>query len=279
MVKNVNGIKIITVAGMQRSGTTLVGQILGVHSKSFLIDESDDAFHPVCQWLLSGYKTRFPESKLPQAAKKYKDSRSDVSSISQLNEFYLVIKAPNLSFEYSRLSGLSNSQKLIVYPVRDARSVVATMLRRKKSNMIEKQINWFLKHPYFQKQHQEMLEILVDDKTPEHIKAALIWNHKTQLYKKFQANKMNPLVIRYEDVVSQTRDNCLKLVEYCGLNYEDSMQEHHLLLSGKAPGNTVRERQIDQDSLNKWQAELSVQQIDQINQICELAMNELGYQL
>jgi len=271
--------KIIIVAGVQRSGTTLVGQILGVHSRSFLIDESDDVFHPFCHWLLNDSQATFPERTLSQAAKKYNDERSTVRKKWHLDEYNLVIKAPNMTFEYERLSKLNIQHRIIIFPVRDPRSVVAAMLRRKKSNMIEKQTNWFIKHPFFLQNHQEVLLSLVNQNTPAHIKAALIWVQKTNLYKNFQSHLINPLIIRYEDMVCKVEESCIKLVNHCDLSYESSLKKHHMILSGKGPGNTVRDRQIDKNSLNKWQTELSKQQVNQINQICGATMHELGYEL
>ena len=37
----VTELPILIIAGCQRSGTTLTGQILGAHSKTFLVDEFD----------------------------------------------------------------------------------------------------------------------------------------------------------------------------------------------------------------------------------------------
>lgn len=36
--------KIVVIAGCQRSGTTLVGQVLGAHPKAILIDETDGLY-------------------------------------------------------------------------------------------------------------------------------------------------------------------------------------------------------------------------------------------
>ena len=68
--------QLIVVAGCQRSGTTLTGQILGAHSQTFLIDEPDGLYDWFDSWMdnADDQDALFIETIL-KASKKYNDNR------------------------------------------------------------------------------------------------------------------------------------------------------------------------------------------------------------
>ena len=120
------------IAGCQRSGTTLTGQIIGAHPKAMLIDEPDGLYN----WFknqdqMSGESGIMFQRLVEKADKKYRPRfkrlrKKDGKLKPEID--HLVLKAPNLTYNFVKLSRLKKDVS-ILYPIRDPRSVVASMAR------------------------------------------------------------------------------------------------------------------------------------------------------
>ena len=90
---------IIVIAGCQRSGTTLTGQILGAHSQCFLVDESDGLYPWMESELFSvSSSIELMNTVINKASGKYLDYRQYFRSELNLGSNLIVAKAPEFNF-------------------------------------------------------------------------------------------------------------------------------------------------------------------------------------
>lgn len=258
----VGGKNLIVIAGCQRSGTTLLGQILGSHDRTFLVDEADGLYKWFEAWInrLTCSNKLFL-STIKKASKKYTDIRSQFTSIDDLSGYKMVLKAPNLTFAYSEMALLS-PKPITVFVIRDVRGVVASML--KLPHIIDRQICFFLKNELILKTYHQELVLIKNSKVPLHIKAAIIWKVKNKLFHEFSNKGLEPLLVNYEKLVDVDTLLYEQLVSHCNLGSSQSLMNHHKLMTGHGPGNTSRNRKIDSISLFKWKKELTEKEIEEI---------------
>ena len=98
------------------------------------------------------------------------------------------------------------------------------------------------------------------------------------LFVPFQNLRLNPLLIKYEDIITQTHSATLKIAEHCQIKYEKSLNAHHQVMTGKAPGKTLRNRKIDINSLQKWENQLEANQVSDIWDVGGETMQSFNYQ-
>lgn len=254
--------QLIVIAGCQRSGTTLTGQILGAHEKCFLLDETDK-FYLWFDAFVAGDKEHYKQlnESISHAAGKYLDHRNQFRSIEDLSGYDIVLKAPNLSFHYHELS-MIHPKPIIIYPVRDVRGVVASMLKFKKMN--PRQTDFFSNNNFIEKNYPNELKLLKSTSVADHCKSAIIWKIKSMLYLKFEDCGLNPFVFKYENLVHHQQQLCLKMAEHCGLEFEPNMLAYYRVLAGKGPGKTLRSRKIDDVSMSKWKNDLTPNQVKDV---------------
>ena len=124
------------VVGCQRSGTTLVGQILGAHPKAVLLDEEDGlydwAFEALGKWKL--VKDRVTSDEVcRRASREYARALECFDSPGHLLQHirFVVLKAPNLTYSWREISRLASAR--VVYVFRDPRAIVASMRRPRRA--------------------------------------------------------------------------------------------------------------------------------------------------
>lgn len=268
----------IFIVGCQRSGTTLTGQILGAHSSCLLVDEPDGLYSIFdAEFANNPLDDDSLASVLDTAKKKYTDIRKHRVGAAILSNHRLIAKAPNLTYDYGALSA-RNDRPIILYPVRDVRSVVASILDLTRVPIIQNQINRIFSYPELLKECFKDIQILNHSNTPEHIRAAIIWKIKTGLYRKFSEAGLSPHVFKYENMVANQLDCVTGIARCCDLVFEKEMLNYHEVLDGVGPGNTLRKRSIDTQSLSKWETQLTSEQVNDILDVGGELMIELGYE-
>lgn len=274
-----NKLQLIIIAGCQRSGTTLIGQILGAHPHTFLIDEPDGLYAWFDAWLncRKDYLLLFDKT-IKKAASKYSDSRGAYRQAEQLENHTIVVKAPNLTYSFNELA-LIRPKPIIIYPVRDVRSVVASILKLDTVPIIENQTKRIIQNNNIAKIFEDELNMLNSQFVPQYIKAAIIWRIKTGLYQQFAKKGLNPFVIKYENIVNHYPRHCISLMEHCSLPNGNGLLAHHQIMKGIGPGNTLRNRAVDCQSLQKWEKQLKTNEVDKILSITENLMLDLGYNI
>ena len=278
MIETHPPLKSIVVVGCQRSGTTLLGQILGAHKDCFLVDEFEGLYPWYKSWV-----ARKPEALkllgelVAKSARKYQDRRREFVAPRDLLASTVVAKAPNLTFEFEQLSKHQPRPK-IVFMVRDARAVVSSMLQLSHIDILGNQIKLIMAVPGAADALKTELRILLDCRQPHYLRLAAIWVIKTGLYRSFQLVGLDPFLLRYEDLVNNTQYNISQIARHCGLAKYDEFPDYTAAMQGWGPGNTSREKPVHSDSLRKWRSYMSEHQASAIVEMCGNLMTELEYE-
>ncbi len=275
--------KLIIVVGCQRSGTTLSAQTLGAPPNSLLLDESDGIY----EWFRSytakeATSDRLLNSMLDRCRAKYAEveqriiSHGGVRFSLAADVRYLVLKAPNLTYDFSVIATLS-LPVVVVYPVRDPRSVVASMLELKHIDFVNNQLRLIARSSEVAKDFAREVALLADTKHPLCLRHAFIWLIKSRLYGRFVEHGIPTFTFRYEDLITHPRNTCLELTAALNIPFHEDMLAHQTVYVGQAQGRTDRTRGIEESSLSKWSATLSQAEEEQILSVAGTMMQKLGY--
>ena len=88
----------------------------------------------------------------------------------------------------------------------------------------------------------------------------------------------NHLVV-YEEFVSDPKRVITDILNFIGLEWQDSVMRHHVIHEGSSVGDTDNTRAIDNQSIEKWKRQLSTSELDIVKQICGETASKLGYGL
>ncbi|WP_204115937.1 sulfotransferase family protein [Shimia biformata] len=274
------------IVGCQRSGTTLTGQILGAHPNALLLDEQEGLY----TWfdgLLSGETTLHGASFhrfLGGALAKYADPDDrfvpapDGGAALAPEITHLVLKAPNLLYRFRDLAALDVPVR-IIYPVRDARPVVASMARLGEIPMVENQAALLRANPEFVARWETEIRMLEDTAVPLHVRRAIVWRIKSTQQAWFRDAGLRVFSFRYEDLTTTPDALCRRVIAQSGLPWDPAVLSHQGVFVGVGPGRTLRTRPIDQSSLTKWTRDLTPDQERDILQITGSDMETLGYDI
>jgi hypothetical protein len=276
--------RVVVVAGSQRSGTTLTGLILGAHPGVIMIDEPDGLY----DWF-EAFEAGDPRAghllrrALAKANHKYRPGqkrliRPEDGGRARLapNVTHLVLKAPNLTYDYDAVARLGRPVS-VVYPVREPRSVVASMTKLRHIPMVERQCALIRRHPALAAELSEELEQLESETVPPHVKRALIWRIKSGLFSRFEALGLPVLRFRYEDLVADPEAMCERIAAHVGLSVHEGMLTHETAYRGFAPGMTDRSRPVDQLSVGRFSDRLTEEEQDDVLRVAGDVPRVLGY--
>ncbi len=280
-LKGLEAIKrLVIVVGCQRSGTTLLGQVIGAQPGCVLIDEFEGLypwFHAVADQMPDAQM--LTAKLIAQAREKYGDfARRFVEHGAGLDAAVetLVLKAPNLTFEAAKVAGLG-LPVYVIYPVRDPRAVVASMLRLKNINFVENQRRFLQGHPKLITDYQSAFGVIDDDTSPLWKRAAKVWMIKSDLAQIFVDQALPLLQFTYEDFVAAPFEWTDKIRTYCNLNGAGAACAHQGVYIGKGPGGTDRQRPVDAISLRHWQQDLSADLAANILAASQPVATRFGY--
>ncbi len=268
----------IIILGCQRSGTTLLGQILGAHRDAVLIDEEDgsaDLLREACRNRSLGAAALLP--RLIKARSKYRDDdRLDSGGRLASQVTHVVIKAPNLTYEVDGLRRLSG-KPCFLFAIRDVRDVVSSMARLVHVPMIANQLALMRNTPAIRQRFAAEIELLEDKSVQDHVKRAIIWRVKTSHYAAFADSPTHALAVRYESLVEDSQAWRQRLFEHVEL---DPMRaaNHEDVMRGIGPGFTMRGRPVDGASTQRWKRTLSDIEEQQVWDQARHLMDELGYE-
>lgn len=264
------------VLGCQRSGTTLIGHVLGATPDAVLIDEADGLY----AWFRSDRNEA--GALLLRSMKRYREPErrfvpmqgNAVRLAARVKK--LVLKAPNLTYDIRTLGGLTDSNS-IVFPARDPRAVVSSMLRLGRIDFAGNQA-LLLAQSEFADELSDEIAFLRNTDRHLHERLALVWRIKTEFHR--LALRLHPaaFVFRYEDFVCQPERVLTKLADRTGLHYRESMLHHSEVYCGRSQGNFETGRQVDERSVRNWTTELTAEQARSIKEIAGALMPELGYE-
>lgn len=275
--------KIIFVVGCQRSGTTLLGLMLGASKNTVMLDESDGIYNWFDMQIQNAPEASESfRSVLNRAAQKYKNSSesfvydSDNNCSLSPEVEYLVLKAPNLTYRYKDFEKLG-IPFCVIYAVRDSRSVVSSMLELTQVNIVNNQLKLLKTCSNLRNEFHAEAAILTRGDQPDHVNFALIWRIKSALFQRYIDSGIASYLCRYEELIGDTARVCKEMLDQLGIPFDESILMHHNVYDGTAQGETDRSRSVDRKSLNKWSSKLNDQQVREVLSISRSTMVLLEY--
>lgn len=276
-------VEFVAVVGCQRSGTTLMGQILGAHPEAVLIDENDGLY----AWTdaLFGRSSELDHRDLLKrcfraAMTKYRAPGDRFDKDGQpLNHIkFAVLKAPNLTYCYERMVGAMPTSK-IIYMVRDIRDVVASVMSLEHVPILKNQLRFISSHRDLARLFPNEITFLNQscEPTQEWIKMAVVAKIKMSLTGQFKEQGYDVIDVKYEDLVSRSAMVIPDVLDRLGLPAAEECLHHNDVLHGVGPGKTQRSRPIDPHSIGKWRQTMSCEQANRVWENVGTFLERLGY--
>lgn len=254
---------VVIIAGSQRSGTTLVGQILGAHPNAVLIDESnglykwtdalfagapkadiDEAFENCCRSALTNYQQAAGEAR-------FLDKHSLSEAVT-----HLVLKAPNLTYSAAAVARTFPNVS-VIYMTRDIRDVVASMQRLEHIPMVENQVARLKAEPELRLKFASDLRRLESPDISRTRQMAIIAKIKMALDSTFIEAGLPVHHLRYETLVTGPDESISGLLDHAQLAPSKACARFHKVMRGWGPGLTDRTRPIDTLSQNNWSTRIT----------------------
>lgn len=274
--------RLIVVVGCQRSGTTLTGQILGAHKNAVMIDEADGLY----RWFdelaierendidIASAVLRKCKSKYLLPSKRF-SGRGRMTKMTEAIDT-IVLKAPNLTYSFEKLARLPIDTR-IIYPVRDPRAVVASMLGLKNIDFAEKQAKLIRKDPVLSQEFETELSYIENNNMEYFVRAANVWKVKSGLVSRFSERGLSVSQFCYEDLVSHPTIVIERLLEFCELLDCPLPMQHESVYKGTGPGGTNRKRAVDGRSQTAWRSSLDEKSATLVMANAEPLASLLGY--
>ena len=238
----------IFVIGCQRSGTTLVGQVLGAHRACLFIDETDGLYPWLEPQLERGWQPRderWPEL-IKTADQKYRPAFRRLDQDGRLHPqiTHVVLQAPNITYYLPELEERL-PRAAYIFVTRDARDIVVSMNKLSSIPMVENQTRRIKSRPELAARFSNETARLGDASVPLHRKRAIVARVKMSLLDDFLGSSLHTLWIRYEDLVCDPDRTGRTLLDHVGLPDDEQVSNHGSVFVGLGSGLTARTRPID----------------------------------
>lgn len=204
--------KIVFICGASHSGSTLLGSILGSHSKCFYAGETNKTQFFGIEGEISvdkNCKICGPNCRIWSVY----DSNSSVDLYEQLSRItgkqIIIDSNKNLGWFTKQINLMEkkNVKLYLIYLQRDGRAVINSIIRKYREISVENHINDWIKHIVF----------------------------TNELYQRFRGEKLK---IHYEDLASKTDENVRKICEFLEINFEPEMVNYFYFEHHPLGGNT-----------------------------------------
>jgi len=279
-VNLIHNLKIVFIVGCQRTGTTLIGNILGAHPQAFLIDEPD-GLYPWLEAILSNQDKVVASALFRKCCQKARNSyldpviKCDNEGNLAASVTHLILKAPNLTYSADRIAE-TFPNSFCVFSYRDIRDVVVSMGKLKTIPMVQNQLKRIKDSPALSVQHKKAVLALEDSDISPHQARAHIAKIKTELRSTFNHTNIQKLEVCYEDLVQQPAIWKRKLLQHIQLT-TDIDSNHTNVMTGWGPGLNYRLNKINTFSIDQWKHHLTKDQENDIWEIAGSLMMKLGY--
>eukprot|EP00742_Colponemidia_sp_Colp-10_P013390 GILJ01015124.1.p1 GENE.GILJ01015124.1~~GILJ01015124.1.p1 ORF type:complete len:387 (+),score=41.34 GILJ01015124.1:50-1210(+) len=272
--------RIVFIGGCPRSGTTLMRTMLDSHStiacgpetrviprvlglyKNWVTHPSelrrlldDGVTENVLHAAIRSFIVHIIHGLDPQPGVASRPCVKDPMNLTYIK--YLVTMFPNAKF---------------IHMVRDCRAVAFSIIDRNVRIVAPRETR--------HRQHgggkeESMLSTLEE--------AAQFWsNVVSHVHRMCKSLPSACLEVRYEDLVRDPLQMSKRILQFLGEPFEESLLRHHEHAHklGKLEPTTKQVQQpIHQQAIERWRSELSHDQIDSLNTICESTMRAVGYKL
>lgn len=231
----------VFLLGTQRSGTTLLSRILSAHSQLYIQNEIP---------LTNVFNPPLDKEKVVDRIVQKIDELHAISIPEMVGQGTLWgLKEPYLTFHLDSLRSLFPDSKFLLI-VRDPRAVAISYIDNK----------WGLGTNCFT--------------------AAERWNDEVRLQWDFtQQDDIDRLVLKFEDLVADTRSQLEKICDFLEIGFDEKMLEYHRQKAdfsvNKSNINTFKK--IDKNKANRYSERFTERQLGIIQGQCDEMMHKLNY--
>lgn len=107
--------------------------------------------------------------------------------------------------------------------------------------------------------------------------SALCWTIKNEITARYDQEQISYHIVRYEELVTEPREQIAAILEYIGVPWNDDVLRHHELHEGRSIGNTSNTRKIDSSSVAQGAGQFSGEEIDLIKSVCDETAHKWHY--
>ncbi|MBE9548551.1 MAG: sulfotransferase [Proteobacteria bacterium] len=277
----INKLSIVFIVGCQRTGTTLLGNMLGAHPKAYLLDEPNGLY----PWVdavfngMSSFETNLLFKQCCRSARKnYKQPNSKCSQEGVLTEqvTHLILKAPNLTYQAEKIAEYFPGQYCI-FTYRDIRDVVVSMAKLDWIPMVDRQLEKIRTESTLRYRFAEEIALLESQDLAAHQARAYIARIKTLLRDTFNRPEINKIEASYEGLVCDPAFWYQRFLSHIHLSDEAGVSDHSRVMAGWGPGLTYRRGKVNTNSIGQWKHYLSTSQENDVWKIAGPLMQELNY--
>jgi hypothetical protein len=281
-MKPSNVLNFVFIVGCQRTGTTLIGNILGAQPHAFLIDETDGLY----TWtdsVLNGQDKSVTSTLFTrccqQARNNYRQPNKKCSKDGQLSESitHIILKAPNLTYSAKKIDQkFPNS--FCIFTHRDIRDVVVSMSKLDWIPMVQNQLKLIKRDEILASRYANEILVIENPETQAHLRRARIVKIKTELSSSFNTPNIQKLEVGYEDLVQHPDEWINKIFQHVKLPNTSKNSSHMNVMMGWGPGLNFRRGSINAFSVGQWSKNLTSAQEQDIWEIVEPLMTKLNYE-
>jgi hypothetical protein len=249
----------VFVLGTQRSGTTLLCQILNSHPGVYVLNELGELYPHLegdsadLRSLEDVLRAKLKLHDVHLGGQGSSDLLSKVGAACErkaadLGKHRWGLKDPHLTYHAERFRSAFPDSRFVI-ALRDPRGVVASYLEQR----------WNVANA---------------------ASGALLWKKEVEMQTEFmRRHPAECLLVKYEDLLREPKPVLRRVCDFLGEIYTDDLLDYH-----RSPpagyvhaGNVNITRPLQKDVADKWQTALSSRQVGIVEAFCAEAMTAFGY--
>lgn len=268
--------KLFFILGCQRSGTTLLRLILESHSKIACVDEH------------RAYSILSDSNSLEKELESNKTKFWIGFKTPRITEQMLEPLLADVGINFRAINDYK--RKKIIFLTRNVLDTIVSMKNLDQDGItwldrwVDRSIEFWKKtNPEFNKLFIKDLQFLEKSNNKNLVAAAIYWKFKNISYFKYEKNNFPIIKIKYENLVTRSRETINDVLNFLNLEWEDAVLSHEKILhaetdqDGITVGNTNTKSPITSSSMGKYKRFLDNEQISEILHVTKDLMTTLDY--